>query len=61
MFATGTNVNETNKEGISVQFVREVKKHPALYNNTIPDFAKRDVVASAWKEVGQNFDITGKK
>ena len=47
-------------EAFNIKFVGEVEKHPPLYNYTIPDYCRKDLVDKAWHAVSTEVKIPGK-
>lgn len=48
-------------EAFKIQFIGEIEKHPSLYNYTISEYCKKDLLNKAWHDVikdGQNTNNT---
>ncbi|CAH2242102.1 jg2141 [Pararge aegeria aegeria] len=43
-----------------LNFVQLIEQYPCLYNNTLPDYSRKDVVDKAWGEVAETMQWTGK-
>ncbi|XP_067002291.2 transcription factor Adf-1-like [Anabrus simplex] len=43
----------------NIEFVKEVEKHPELYNFHLPEYTRKDLVEKAWSEVGKKMNMPG--
>ncbi|XP_066993194.2 uncharacterized protein [Anabrus simplex] len=48
----------TEEQRMNIKLVQEVKKYPCLYNHTLDDYSKRNVVEAAWDQVALAMDDT---
>ncbi|XP_023939579.2 uncharacterized protein LOC112046946 [Bicyclus anynana] len=39
-----------------LNLVQLVEKYPCIYNNTLPDYSRKDVVDKAWAEIAESMD-----
>ena len=49
-----------NEQQINIIFVKEVEKHPVLYNFKLPGYSRKHETENAWTAVGKTVNLTGK-
>ena len=48
-----------NEQKLNTKLVKEVEKHPVLYNFKLPGYSRKDETDFAWSEVGKAVNMTG--
>lgn len=43
-----------------IRLVQEVEKYECLYNNTLPEYNRKDLADEAWTNVSAALNLTGK-
>lgn len=49
-----------DEENVNIGLCLEVKKHPCLYDNSLEDYAKAQVVEKTWSDIGLELGLSGK-
>lgn len=42
-----------------VRLIQEIKKHECLYNYSLPDYNRKDLLDVKWSEIAQKLDLPG--